>query len=86
MLPPSCEKDQVYLPGRSLEHIKIKEIWDAVRCAQESAHLNPDNLASDQAIDSLLNSINESIDHTLEDITLLDLVKSNRSDQAITEQ
>jgi membrane protein len=86
LLTESCDKDQVYLPGRSLEHIKIKEIWDAVRCAQESAHLNPDNLASDQAIDSLLNSINESIDHTLEDITLLDLVKSNRSDQAITEQ
>jgi membrane protein len=86
LLTESCDKDLVYLPGRSLEHIKIKEIWDAVRCAQESAHLNPDNLASDQAIDSLLERINESVDNTLEDISLLDLVRSDRSDRAIAAQ
>jgi membrane protein len=86
LLTESSDRNPVYLPGRSLEHIKIKEIWDAVRCAQESAHLNPDNVASDQAIDSLLNSIDESIAATLDDISLLDLVKRDDEAQAATGQ
>jgi membrane protein len=86
LLTESSDRNPVYLPGRSLEHIKIKEIWDAVRCAQESAHLNPDNVASDQAIDSLLNSIDESIAATLDDISLLDLVKRDDAAQAATGQ
>jgi membrane protein len=83
LLVESGDNIRVYLPARTLENIRIKEIWDAVRCARESAHLNPDNVASDPAIDSILSSINESIDHTLQDITLLDLVKSGDSGRAI---
>jgi membrane protein len=84
LIAESCDKNRVYLPARSLENIRIKEIWDAVRCARESAHLNPDNVASDQAVDSILDNINESIDHTLQDITLLDLVKSHDSGRAVS--
>ena len=86
LLTESSDRNPVYLPGRSLEHIKIKEIWDAVRCAQESAHLNPDNVASDHAIDSLLNNVDESIAATLDDISLLDLVKRDDAAQAATGQ
>jgi len=77
LLTESCDNSRVYLPGKSLEHIKICEIWDAVRSAQESTHLNPDNVASDEAVDSLLQNINESINSSLGDMSLLDLVESS---------
>lgn len=77
LLTESCDKKRVYLPGKSLEHIKIREIWDAVRSAQESMHLNPDNVASDESVDSLLQNINASINNSLDDMSLLDLVESS---------
>jgi membrane protein len=86
LLTESCDKNRVYLPGRSLEQIKIKEIWDAVRSAQESAHLNPDNVASDRAVDSVLNSINESVTNTLADKSLLDLLLRDNNARASTQQ
>ena len=79
LLTESCDKHRVYLPGKSLEHIKIREIWDAVRSAQESTHLNPDNVASDESVDQLLQNINESVNNALEDMTLLDLVERSYS-------
>ncbi len=78
LLTESCDKKRVYLPGRSLEHIRITEIWNAVRSAQESIHLNPDNVASDKTVDSLLHDINESINSTLDDMTLLELVERSQ--------
>ena len=80
LLSESCDNNRVYLPGKSLERIKIREIWDAVRSAQESTHFNPDNVASDEAVDGLLQNINESINNSLDNMSLLDLVESsNRS-------
>jgi len=78
LLTESCDKHRVYLPGKSLDHIKIGEIMDAVRSAQESTHLNPDNVASDESVDRLLQNINTSINNTLEGMTLLDLVESSQ--------
>jgi membrane protein len=77
LLIESCDDRRVYLPGKSLEHIKIRQIWDAVRSARESTHLNPDNIASDEAVDSLLQHINDSINNSLGDMSLLDLVESS---------
>lgn len=80
LLTESCDsKKRVYLPGKSLEHIKIQEILDAVRSAQESTHLNPDNVASDESVDRLLQNINTSMSNTLEGTTLLDLVESSHA-------
>jgi membrane protein len=75
LITKSCDKDQVYLPGKSLENIRIRDIWNAVRSAQESAYLNPDNVASDQAVDQLIENINDSINHAIDDMTLLNLVE-----------
>ena len=75
LITQSCDKNPVYLPGKSLQHIKIRDIWNAVRSAQESAYLNPDNVASDHAVDQLIENINDSINHAIDDMTLLDLVE-----------
>ena len=77
LLTESCDNSRVYLPGKSLERIKIREIWDAVRSAQESTHLNPDNVASDETVDGLLHNINESVNNSLDNMSLLDLVESS---------
>ena len=77
LLSESCDNNRVYLPGKSLERIKIREIWDAVRSAQESTHYNPDNVASDEAVDGLLQNINETINNSLDEMSLLDLVESS---------
>jgi membrane protein len=77
LLSESCDKRRVYLPGKSLEHIKIHEIWDAVRSAQESTQLNPDNVNSDEAVDGLLQNINDSIYNSLDGMSLLELVESS---------
>ena len=75
LITESCDKHRVYLPGRSLEHIRIREIWDAVRSAQESTHLNPDNVVSDETVDQLLQNIDESVEKSMGDMTLLELVE-----------
>ena len=77
LLTVSCDKNRVYMPGKSLEHIRIREILDAVRSAQESIHLNPDNVVSDDSVDTLLQSIDASIDNALADMTLLELVEKS---------
>ncbi len=84
LITESCDKKPVYLPARSLEHIRISEILHAVRSAQESTHLNPENVASDESVDQLLQSINESVDQTIGDMTLLELVeRSSTTDAAV---
>jgi len=79
LLTESCDNSRVYLPGKSLDHINIRDIWDAVRSAQESTYLNPDNVASDRSVDSLLQNINASINNSLGDMTLLDLVENSQA-------
>ncbi len=84
LLSESCDKKRVYIPGKSLEHITIQEIWDAVRSAQESPHLNPQNISSDTSVDGLLESINLSVSNTVNNQTLLDLI--TRSNPLISDQ
>ena len=75
LLTESCDRHRVYMPGKSMDRIMIRDIWDAVRSAQESAYLNPDNVASDKSVDTLLDDINASIDNVIGDMSLLDLVQ-----------
>lgn len=78
LLTESCDKQRVYLPGKSLEHIRIQDILDAVRQAQESPHLNPENVSSDNAVDKLINNIEQSVANTIKDATLLELVEHSK--------
>ena len=78
LITESCDKKRVFLPGRSLEHISISEIWNAVRSAQESTHLKPANVASDATVDDLLQNINASVDGAIGDMTLLELVERSQ--------
>ena len=84
LITQSCDKNRVYLPGKSLEHIKIREIWDAVRSAQESSYLNPEKITSDTSVDTLLQNISRSITDSVDNLTLLDLVERSNVQSDIT--
>ena len=75
LLAESCDRHRVYMPGKSMDRIMVRDILDAVRSAQESTYLNPDNVASDKSVDTLLHDINASVDNVIGDMSLLDLVE-----------
>jgi membrane protein len=77
LMSESCDKQRVYMPGKSLEHIRIQDILDTVRQAQESPFLNPNNIASEKTVDELMHNITQSVANTLKDMTLLDMVESS---------
>ena len=77
LMSESCDKQRVYMPGKSLEHIRIQDILDTVRQAQESPFLNPNNIASEKTVDELMHNITQSVATTLKDMTLLDMVESS---------
>lgn len=74
LLKRSCDNEVTYLPGQSLEHISMSDIFSAVRSAGESPLLNPDILKSEVGVDMLLDDIGNSIKTRLENTSLRDLV------------
>lgn len=78
LLIQSFDNNKVtYIPSRSLEHITIKDILQAARSAEETTYLTPDNLNQEPEINTLISNLDKSIDNTLKDMTLRDLVTGN---------
>lgn len=84
LISRNCSEERSWQPARSLEHISLKEIRDAARCSGESPYLNPDNLASDTTVDSILAEIEDSISARLGDRSLLTLIDSADEAQTVT--
>lgn len=63
-----------YVPAHSLEHIRIKTVLDAVRAAEETHYLHPDSLKSGEIIEQLISRIDNSVEQTLDNMTLRDLI------------
>jgi membrane protein len=79
-----CGEEQHWLPGHSLEHISLNSIRDAARRGEENPHLNPDNLASDAAVDDVLAEINDSVTTCLGERSLLSLIDSAAASEPVT--
>ena len=67
-------RDPAWLPTRALASIYIYEIFEAVRTAEESRYLSPDNLTSNKSIDEVIATLEEAISNSLGDMTLEDVV------------
>jgi len=65
--PPS------YLPAHALETLKLQDIIDSVRSADETPYLSPDSLPQTDAVDTLCQEMERAIDASLEGRTLRDL-------------
>ncbi len=79
-----CNEDQSWQPSHSLEHISLKSIRDAARRSDENTHLNPDNLASDSMVDSVLAEIDDSVAACLDERSLLWLIDSAAEAESVT--
>ena len=70
-----CGADNgVFSPAKSLENISIKDIWNAVRGAEETTYLNPEKLESIDAVDELLNNADKAVIECFADTSLLDII------------
>lgn len=65
-----------YLPARPLETTGVKEALDAVRAADESTHLDIEQLPAEAAVDALVGDLERGLAGVLEGITLKDLAVS----------
>ena len=75
-----CGTDSAtFSPSKSLENISIKDIWNAVRGAEETTYLNPDKLESIDAVDDLLNNTDKAIAEYFADTTLLDIINKQHA-------
>ncbi len=76
--------EQSWQPGQSLEHISLKSIRDAARRSEESPHMNPENLASDPSVDSVLAEIDDSVTACLSERNLLSLIENSADSEPVT--
>lgn len=65
-----------YLPARPLETTGVKEALDAVRAADESTHLDIEQLPAEAAVDALVGDLERGVAGVLEGMTLKDLAVS----------
>ena len=59
-----------YLPRRSPDTIRVTDVLNAIRSADETPQLNPARLPSDPGVDALVERMNRAVSSTLEDETL----------------
>lgn len=74
LLTTTGKNDQNFLPCQSLENIKLDMILNAVRSAEETTHLRPDDVVSVKKVDDTLIALDRAISATSRDITLKDLI------------
>lgn len=74
LISRSCDEEISYLPSQSLEHISIMSILSAVRAAEETPELNPDNIKSEDIVNQLITRVDESVNNSLNNMSLRDLV------------
>ena len=74
LITTTGDDQQYYIPSQSLEHITIAMILNAARCAEETHHLGPDDVATTQQVEDTLSDLNNAISATIESKTLKDLV------------
>ena len=63
-----------YIPAQSLEHIRLLDIFDAVRAAEETTRLNPGTLNSTTQIDDITRQLDDAHKSSLEGKTLKHLL------------
>lgn len=70
----SGAKQADYVPSQSLEHITLMQVLNAVRAAEETPYLDPDQLHSSNDIDNIINDLYLGYETALANKTLRDLV------------
>ncbi|MDT8281769.1 MAG: YihY/virulence factor BrkB family protein [Gammaproteobacteria bacterium] len=74
LLLPSGTDDESYLPAQSLDKISLHMILDAVRQAEESPNLRPDDVITVQKVNDTVSALEDTISDSTKNITLKDLI------------
>jgi membrane protein len=68
------EESLGYVPARALETLRVKDLLQAIRTAEEDAYLNLERLPSDPRVEGVLRDVEGAVASALDDRTLRDLV------------
>ena len=74
LLTTTGKDNKQYVPSQSLENISLDMILDAVRCAEETTQLHPDDVVTVKKVDDTLTALDEAISVASRDISLKDLI------------
>lgn len=74
LLVTSDTEKHTYLPARSLDSISLNMILDAVRSAEESPNLHPDDVSTSQKVNDVINKLDKTITDSTKNVTLKDLL------------
>ena len=70
-----------YLPSQSLENISIIRILESIRRQNETSYSNIDSINSEKSIEDLGNLIDKSIEQSIDQISLRDLISNDQLDK-----
>jgi len=74
LLTTSGDENQYYTPSQSLENISLQRILNAVRSAEESPSLHPDDVETVDQVNETIAVLNTAIDESVNNKTLKDLI------------
>jgi DNA-binding IscR family transcriptional regulator len=63
-----------FIPAQACENISLKSILETVRSAEETRSLRAEDIESDRRVDEVLSSLDQAIDSSIENKTLIDLI------------
>ncbi len=68
-----------YLPGRPLEETEVKDVFDAIRTADEMSNSHHLDLPSESAVDQIINEFDQAVSRQLQGRTLKELALAEPS-------
>lgn len=74
LLTTTGKNEQQFLPSQSLENITLDMILNAVRSAEETTHLRPDDVVAVKKVDDTLDALDNAISTASKDISLKDMI------------
>ena len=78
LLKQSNDKIPLYLPAKPLDEVSLKDVFDAIRHANEDQHLNSKQLPRDPKVDRIFEQLNDSMAQALAKQTVKDLASKSR--------
>jgi membrane protein len=73
VLVRTSDDPPAYLPRRAPDAVRLKEVFDAVRSAEEGPYLNASRVTSEAPVEQILEHIDDAVADSLADSTLKDL-------------
>lgn len=74
LLKTSGKKSQYLIPGQSIENISIQTILQAARTAEETTNLRPNDVKTTDAVNQIINTIDDAVIASIKDKNLKDLL------------